>query len=343
MPSYKALYNREPSMKQQGNALNQQQPRTQAPQTPTSRSGMQRAGASPQALARAQQLTVPKSQMYRQAAAQTRGQSPGQSQGPTLAPGAPGGSVYDPTQGMQQKALEQAYQQRSESYYPGGNSGFDPDSPGEAPVPVSAQTPRSTRDIAEDQNREWLEAKARSTEEEEALARELGDYYLGEKRRDAASRGGAFGLGGSNIAMDNDLREQTRLNTLREQVGWRQNAREEELAKNLAGMSGFGSMRGQDFQESKWADMQKYLDEILKGGRGGEDEGWGVGGVSGYQPDQEVNPFAGTFDTAPEGATYSRGHGTHYDIYEYNGAEILVRKQGVTTVEEEGQVLERDE
>jgi len=346
MPSYKALYNREPNMKKEGNALNQQQARPGAPATPLSRQGMQRVGASPQALARAQQLTVPKSQMYRQAAAQTKGQE--QSQGPTLAPGGPGGSVYDPSQGLQEKAVDQALQQVNYAYHPGTGSGFDPNAPGEAPVPVSAAEPEDTRDKAEGKTRELMDFEARSTEEEEALAQELADYYLGEQRRDAASRGGAFGLGGANIAMDNDLREQARLDTLREQVGWRQDAREEELARNLAGLSGFGSMRGQDLAEAKHEAMQDMLNDLFGNQGGGEGGGRhgsapdggrasgegeeGEGGEGGEEARYVGSQFDGDttreiYSSVPDGATNRRSHDNQYDVYDYNGSEILVKRE----------------
>jgi len=272
MPSYKALFNQygdQPRQKQpmQMDALKAAQSSMQ-PRTPTSNNAMQGIGASVTAMQRAQQLATPKAQAYRLAAAQTKGQ------GPTLAPGGPGGSVYNPI-GEQQMPPE-VLQQRSAFSFPEPptdklplneyagqephlpsflDKEYTPPSPYGAPASMGPTSPREdspfdplagtdTPDIIEEWARQQFSGP-RDLEEETAYLETMGDRNLGQALADARGRWGAMGLGGAGMAGEGDLATQMALATSGKVFDLEQAARDEALRNALGASSIYeGTRRG---------------------------------------------------------------------------------------------------
>ncbi len=279
MPSYKALYNN------YGDRSRQKQPMqldalkaaqsSMQPRTPTSNNAMQGIGSSVTAMQRARQLASPRAQAYRLAAQQ--------SQGPTMAPGGPGGTPYNPTAGYEEQMPGEALQQRSAqspgdrlppgpTLGPGGSlyssprpvdppvlgsldKEYTPPSPYGPPTPMGPTSPSEdspfdplagteTPDIIE----EWAKQQfggPKDLEEETAYLETMGDRNLGQALADARGRWGAMGLGGAGMAGEGDIATQMALATSGKVFDLEQAARDEALRNALGGASVYeGTRRG---------------------------------------------------------------------------------------------------
>lgn len=275
MPSYKALYNN------YGDRSRQKQPMqldalkaaqsSMQPRTPTSNNAMQGIGSSVTAMQRARQLASPRAQAYRLAAQQ--------SQGPTMAPGGPGGTPYNPAAGYEEQMPGEALQQRS-AQNPGDRlppgPTFGPGAPlYSEPLPVDPRyTEREVPDYKEEYSppplgptsspedspsydpfgdmdtADVLERTARQLlprrdlEEETAYLETMGDRNLGQALADARGRWGAMGLGGAGMAAEGDLATQMALATSGKVFDLEQAERDEFLRNALGSSSIYESTRG---------------------------------------------------------------------------------------------------
>jgi len=274
MPSYKALYNN------YGDRSRQKQPMqldalkaaqsSMQPRTPTSNNAMQGIGSSVTAMQRARQLASPRAQAYRLAAQQ--------SQGPTMAPGGPGGTPYNPTAGYEEQMPGEVLQQRSaqlsaDPITERGPAPFDapydpyrePPAPDRSlwkeytpPAPPAPMGPTSSREdspfdpLAGTETPDIIEEWARQQfsgpkdlEEETAYLETMGDRNLGQALADARGRWGAMGLGGAGMAGEGDIATQMALATSGKVFDLEQAARDEALRNALGGASVYeGTRRG---------------------------------------------------------------------------------------------------
>jgi len=278
MPSYKALYNN------YGDRSRQKQPMqldalkaaqsSMQPRTPTSNNAMQGIGSSVTAMQRARQLASPRAQAYRLAAQQ--------SQGPTMAPGGPGGTPYNPTAGYEEQMPGEVLQQRFEqspgdrlppgpTFGAGGSPYSEPrpvDPPAPSfldkeyapPSPYGPPTPMGPTSSREDspfdplagtETPDALEQAARDLlvrrdlEEETAYLETMGDRNLGQALADARGRWGAMGLGGAGMAGEGDIATQMALATSGKVFDLEQAERDEFLRNALGSSSIYeGTRRG---------------------------------------------------------------------------------------------------